>query len=447
MSTDDAVQSRPAPSATPTLPVGAAFADMTLGASHVKIGIALFVAFAIESWEMLTLTYVSADIERDLGISTSQLGLVISALFLGMIPGALVWGSIADRIGRRRTCMYSFAGYGVLTLAGSMMPNYELLMTTRLLSGFAFAGVFTITFPYFEEMLPVRNRGRAAVFLASGWPFGVLCAVGTAALVGAHGWRWVVAVSAGASLWMLVVRRWVPESPYWLAQQGRSDEAHEVLARLGVTGLDRRATLTVPDLRPGSLTTMLRGSLKRVTIIQTTVNFLFSWGYWGLQTWLPTLLADRGLSPSSSLGFVAISAVFMIPGYVSASVLTGRFGRKKVFIVYVAAAALGGFYFASAGSLTELYAGSFLLSFFSLGAWGVWDTWMGELYPSPVRGMGYSLGVFGQRAANTVAPSLVGFLLAHAGGFSTTVVFIDLFLVATALLGLTLPETEGKELQ
>jgi putative MFS transporter len=61
--------------------------------------------------------------------------------------------------------------------------------------------------------------------------------------------------------------------------------------------------------------------------------------------------------------------------------------------------------------------------------------------------MGYSLGVFGQRVANTVAPSLVGLLLAHASGFSSTVIFIDLFLVATALLGLVLPETEGKELQ
>ncbi|WP_206078052.1 MFS transporter [Prauserella endophytica] len=443
MSTDDQVHSGPAA----TIPVGTVFARMPLTAAHVKAGAALFVAFAIESWEMLSLTYIAADLQHSLGITTAQLGLVISALFLGMIPGALVWGPVADRIGRQRTCMWSFAGYGVLTLLSTVAPNYQVLMATRLLSGFVFAGVFAITFPYFEELLPVRNRGRAAVFLAAGWPIGVLAAVAVAALFGDHGWRAVVAVSAAASLWALVIRRWVPESPYWLAQQGRSDEAYDVLARLGATDLDRDRPLTVPGLKAGSILGLLKGSLGRITIIQIAVNFLFSWGYWGLQTWLPTLLQERGLSASSSLGFVAISAVFMIPGYLSASWLTGRFGRKKVFIGYVLAAAAGGVYFANASTLTELYAGIFGLSFFSLGAWGVWDTWIGELYPSPVRGVGYSLGIFGQRVANTVAPSLVGLLLAHASGFSTTVIFIDLFLVATAVLGLVLPETEGKELQ
>ncbi|MFF3494617.1 MFS transporter [Streptomyces sp. NPDC002795] len=452
MSTDDPVRSSPDAPAAPSpgieaLPVGAVFAHMSLTSAHIKAGATLLAALAIESWEMLSLTYVAGDLERDLHMNSAQLGLVISALFLGMIPGALVWGPLADRIGRRRTCLWSFTGYGVLAVLSALAPDFGLLMAARVLSGFAFAGVFTITFPYFEELLPVRSRGRAAVFLAAGWPFGTLAAVGVAALVGGHGWRAVVLVSATASLWALAIRRWVPESPYWLAQQGRSDEAYDVLARLGATDLDRTRPLTVPGPPAGSIRGLLKGSLARVTVIQVAVNFLFSWGYWGLQSWLPTLLQDRGLSASSSLGFVAVSAVFMIPGYVSAAWLTGRFGRKKVFVGYVLAAAAGGFFFADAHTLTGLYAGMFGLSFFSLGAWGVWDAWVGELYPSPVRGMGYSLGVVGQRVANTAAPSLIGLLLAHSTGFTSTVIFIDLFLVATALLGLALPETEGKELR
>ncbi|MFZ3566768.1 MFS transporter [Streptomyces sp. BH097] len=448
MSTRDPVRPHPcAPAGTDALPVGAVFADMSLTSAHIKAGATLLAALAIESWEMLSLTYVTGDLQHDLRINAAQLGLVISALFLGMIPGALAWGPLADRIGRRRTCLWSFAAYGVFAVLSSLAPDFGLLMAARVLSGFAFAGVFTITFPYFEELLPVRSRGRAAVFLAAGWPVGTLAAVGVAALFGGHGWRTVVLVGAAASLWALAIRRWVPESPYWLAQQGRVDEAYDVLARLGATGLDRTRPLTVPGPAAGSLRAPFMGSLARVTILQVAVNFLFSWGYWGLQTWLPTLLRERGLSASSSLGFVAISAVFMVPGYVSAAWLTGRFGRKKVFVCYVLAAAAAGFFFADAHTLTGLYAGMFGLSFFSLGAWGVWDAWVGELYPSPVRGMGYSLGIVGQRLANTAAPSLIGLLLAHSTGFTSTVIFIDLFLVATALLGLALPETEGKELQ
>ncbi|MFP5018998.1 hypothetical protein ACKLTP_18790, partial [Paenarthrobacter ureafaciens] len=101
------------------------------------------------------------------------------------------------------------------------------------------------------------------------------------------------------------------------------------------------------------------------------------------QTWMPTLLQDRGLSASSSLSFIALSAVMMIPGYITASYLTGRFGRKWIFNIYVLAAGGGGAYFATASTETEMYIGMFVLAFFSLGAWGVWDTWMGELYTPP----------------------------------------------------------------
>jgi putative MFS transporter len=72
---------------------------------------------------------------------------------------------------------------------------------------------------------------------------------------------------------------------------------------------------------------------------------------------------------------------------------------------------------------------------------------MGELYPSALRGSGYGFGIFGQRVANTVAPSLVGFLLASATGVTSTILFINMFLFVTVILSLFLPETEGSELE
>ncbi|QIZ39849.1 MFS transporter [Saccharopolyspora sp. ASAGF58] len=419
---------------------------MSLNSAHVKIGIALFVAFAIEAWEMLLFGYITVDLQHDLKISVVQVGLAMSALFFGMIPGAVVGGAVADRIGRSKTTLYSFAAYGVLALASSFMPTFGLLLVTRALAGFALAGCFTIGFLYFEELLPVRSRGRATVYLAAGTPVGLLLAVGVAATFGTQSWRLVVAISAAASLWALVVYRWVPESPYWLARQGRSSEAYDVLARLGATGLKRDRRLTVPNLRRGSLREVFRGGLARITALQVLINFLYSWGFWGVQAWMPILLQNRGLSAASSLGFVAISALFMVPGYMSASWLTGRFGRKKIFLAYVLGAAVGGYLFAFAHSVAALYAGVFVLNFFSLGAWGVWDAWLGELYPSPVRGIGSSLGFSGQRVANTVAPTVVGIMIAQTTGFSTTVLLIDIFLVGSAVLALALPETEGKEL-
>ncbi|AQZ61506.1 Niacin transporter NiaP [[Actinomadura] parvosata subsp. kistnae] len=430
---------------SPSLPIGAAFDRMPFTRRHVLIALALFVAFVIESWEQLALVYVSGDLGAKLGIDEAGVGVVLSAVAFGMIPGVLVWGPVADRIGRRPTAFWSLLAYGVVALASAFAPNATVLVALRVASGLALAGVYTITFPLFLELLPTRHRGRAAVYLSIGWPIGMLAAIGASMGLGGLGWHVVVIASAVAGLWAFAIRAWVPESPYWLAARGRQEEARAVLRSLGSP--DAEATFTVARHRAGRPLDLFRGGLARITLVMLALNFVFNWGYWGLQTWLPTLLQERGLTLSASLGFAALSALMMIPGYVSASLLTGRFGRKPVFLVYVVAAALGGLWFATAESSFGLYAGNFVLAFFSMGAWGVWNTWNGEFYPTALRGTGYSWATAAQLVATTVAPSAVGALLANATGFTATMLIINAFMVATALLAVPLPETEGRELE
>ncbi|MEV5896224.1 MFS transporter [Nonomuraea fuscirosea] len=428
-----------------TMPIGQAFDRMPFTRRHVLIALALFIAFVIESWEQLALVYVSGDLGAELGIDEAGVGLVLSAVAFGMIPGVLVWGPVADRLGRRPTAFWSLLAYGIVALASAFAPNAEVLVALRVASGLALAGVYTITFPFFLELLPTQHRGRAAVYLSIGWPIGMLAAIGASVTLGDLGWHVVVVASAAAGLWAFAIRAWVPESPYWLAGRGRQEEARAVLRSLGSP--DAQATFTVARGRAGRPLELFKGRLARITVVMLLLNFVFNWGYWGLQTWLPTLLQEKGLTLSASLGFAALSALMMIPGYVSASLLTGRFGRKKVFLVYVVAAALGGLWFATAESMTGLYLGNFVLSFFSLGAWGVWNTWNGEFYPTALRGTGYSWATAAQLVATTVAPSAVGALLANATGFTATMLIINAFMVATALLAVPLPETEGRELE
>ncbi|SEL94645.1 MFS transporter [Nonomuraea pusilla] len=428
-----------------TMPIGAAFDRMPFTRRHVLIALALFIAFVIESWEQLALIYVSGDLGTGLGIDEAGIGVVLSAVAFGMIPGVLVWGPLADRVGRKPASFWSLLAYGVLALASAFAPDVTTLVALRVASGLALAGVYTITFPYFLELLPTRHRGRAAVYLSIGWPIGMLAAIGASVTLGDLGWHVVVIASAVAGLWAFAIRAWVPESPYWLAARGRQDDARAVLR--GLSSPDADATFTVATDRVGRPLDLFRGGLAKITVVMLVLNFAFNWGYWGLQTWLPTLLQEKGLSLSASLGFAALSALMMIPGYVSASLLTGRFGRKKVFLVYVVAAVLGGLWFATASSTVGLYLGNFVLSFFSLGAWGVWNTWNGEFFPTALRGTGYSWATAAQLVATTVAPSAVGALLAHATGFTPTMLVINAFMVVTALLAIPLPETEGRELE
>ncbi|GAA4907220.1 MFS family permease [Nonomuraea thailandensis] len=101
---------------SPALPIGAAFDRMPFTRRHVLIALALFVAFVIESWEQLALVYVAGDLGAKLGIDAAGVGIVLSAVAFGMIPGVLVWGPVADRIGRRPTAFWSLLAYGVVAL-------------------------------------------------------------------------------------------------------------------------------------------------------------------------------------------------------------------------------------------------------------------------------------------------------------------------------------------
>lgn len=432
----------------PTLEIGVGeiFLAMPLTREHWKGGLALFFAFVIEAWEMMIIILASDLIAADFELNPSQLGSLIGSIFLGMIPGCLIWGKIADWAGRKVTMVTSLASYGVISLISSASPTYAVLWMTRFVSGLALAGVLVSAFIYFEELLPVNSRGRATVYLASGWPLGMLIAIGITSVLRHTSWHWILAVSSLAGLWAFVVWTMVPESPYWAAGKGRQDVARQAIQWLSAGKLEtdlENVHLVVDQYKQGSYMELFGRKLWRITLLQSSVNFFFCWGYWALASWMPLLLSKQGLSAPQGDAFLAQSALAMIPGYMVASGLTSRYGRKKVMVIFVSCAAIFGFGFAQSVTLAQMYFWNFGLFFFNQGAWGVWDTWMGELYPTDVRGVGYSLGLTVQRIANSLAPIVIGVLLARNTSFSLTVSFISAFLVSTVIFSLFVRETEG----
>ena len=429
--------------------VGHWFEQMPITKAHWVAGLVLFVSFVIESWEMMIIIFNSASVGAEFDLGTAEIGRLIGAMFIGMIPGALLWGKLIDRLGRKTSLVLSLALYWPLPLLSALATSFEMLMLLRGIGGIVLAGALVVTFPYFEELVPVNARGRATVYLSAGWPLGVLVAIGVTTLFMDAGWRWVVAFSAFTGLWAIVVYRFVPESPYWLSRKGRTEEAEAAIARLSdglvTANVEPMAIAAHPD-GEASFFDIFRGRFIRLTFLQTLINFCFSWGYWALTSWMPLLLAKKGLSAPQGLSFMAVSALFMFPGYIVASYLTGKFGRKRVMTAFVFIAAITGFGFANSATMFQMYAWNFSLSFFSLGAWGVWNTWLGEIYTTDTRGAGVAWGVSAQRVANAIAPIAIGTMLASSS-FLQTVTFISTFLAVTFVGALFLPEMEGKILQ
>ncbi|MCL6633136.1 MAG: MFS transporter [Alicyclobacillus herbarius] len=429
------------------LQIGELFKEMPLTGRHWKSGFAIFFSFVIEAWEMMIIILISGMIGKDFKLTGAQLGSLMGSIYLGMIPGCLIWGKLTDKIGRKKTMIWSIGLYGIVSLISAFSGSYEMLWWMRFLSGVALGGLMVASFPYFEELLPVKSRGKATVYLASGWPIGYLIAIGLTYVLQPLGWHWILAVSSLAGLWAFVIKAFVPESPYWAAGNDKQQEAKEAIQYLSGGNIHTdlsNVKLVVDAVQQGSFLEIFKVKLARATWLQLLINFCFSWGYWALSSWMPELLAKKGLSTPQGFGFMALSALFMFPGYVVSSWLTGRFGRKKIMIIFVALAAVSGFGFAQSANLTQMYVWNFALSFFSLGAWGVWDTWVGELYPTEVRGVGYSVGATAQRVANAIAPMVIGAMLARNSSFAGTVSFITAFLVVTVIATFFLKETEGE---
>ncbi len=438
------------PTSDAVMQVGEVFRQMPLTRQHWKAGFALFFAFVIEGWEMMIVVLASPLIASDFDLSPQRIGSLMGAIYFGMIPGCLIWGVIVDRLGRKKALVATLASYGVTSLISAASPTYTILWGTRFVSGLALAGIMVSPFIHLEELLPVKSRGRGSVYLASGWPVGLLIAIGVTRALRHTNWHWILAVSSLAGLWALVVAAMVPESPYWNVRRGRPDLAKRTIAKLAEGKLDfdlASMQLAVYKHRQGSFRELFDSGLRSTTILQFVLNFTLSFGNWGLAAWLPILLAGRGLSNLASDTFLACTALFMFPGYFTASWLTARYGRKKITVSFIGLAALFGFLFARSATLLEMYFTSFGLYFFNQGAWGVWDTWMGELYPTEVRGVSYSAGLSMQRVANAIAPVLVGSLLARQASFAYIVSFIVAFLLVAMASGMFLRETEGEILQ
>lgn len=425
-----------------SLTVGECFEKMTLTRNHWVAGGVIFVTFVIEAWEMLIVILSAGGIAKDFGLETHQIGTLISAIFLGMIPGSLIWGKLSATLGRKKCLIYSIGGYAIFPIMSAYAPTYEIFWIIRFLAGVVLAGALVVSFPLFMEILPVSTRGRATVLLSAGWPVGTLVAVAVTYSLGEWGWRTIVGFSSVAAFWMFAIIKFVPESPYWLAERGDSDGAAKNVAFLSRGGVITKSVAGTNESNEMPFLAIFSRTNLKITLLSTVINFCFAWGYWGMTSWLPKLLSERGLNTAEGLEFIALSAIFMFPGYLMASYLTGIFGRKKVMVSFVALSTVMGIGFGLSTSISQMYFWNFGLSFFSLGAWGIWNTWQGEIYDTASRGAGVAWGVMLQRVANTIAPIAIGFVLAGSG-FATTILFISMFLAVTFICSLFLKETEG----
>jgi len=353
----------------------------------------------------------------------------------------------------------------------ALSPSWGFLFWSRVVAGFGTGAESAIIAPFLAEFVAGRYRGRFIGSLAGFFSFGFVLAALLGYLVVPNldaGWRWVQVISALPIVMILWWRRSVPESPRWLLNQGRDEEAERVVRGFEEeiergTGepLPRVEGVEVPAARSApsgsvfsNLATLWRGRLASITVSTWAIWFAITFSYYGFFTWIPSLLVGQGYSIADSFAFSIAIYLAQIPGYYSAAFIGEYLDRKWTIGLYLAGGAVAALLMSTAGTPTTIIAFGILLSFFMNGTYAAVYAYTPEVYPTAVRSTGMGAASAFGRVGGILAPIAIGVTygtIGFGGVFVMTTVVLAAGVVAVVVFGLstasrTLEDISAEEL-
>lgn len=407
-------------------------------------------------------------IEHDFHVSASGIGLVVSAVTLGALVGALVSSGLTVRWSRRALIVLSSVVFIVGAVLAAAAPGVEVLIGARFVIGLGIGVASTVVPLYIAEIVPVRSRGSMVALFQLAITAGILLAYLINATFADDGeWRAVFALACAPALLLLLGMLLLPESPRWLVTRGRLDEARRVLDEVRDPEdpeteheLEQIVALVEADRgrRRQSLAQLVADPLAR-TILVVGVGLGVFQQITGINTiiyYAPRILSQAGLGTETSMLTTAGIGALNFTATVVALMVVDRIDRRTMLLAGMAGMTLSMALLATLfavddfdGVLRWVAVGS-LFSFIACFAvsWG-WGFWVmaSEIYPLFIRGQAISVGNAIQWGANFLISLLFPILLSAWGGAPVFFVLAGFGLLALAFTQRLLPETRGKSLE
>ncbi|MCU1651857.1 MAG: major facilitator transporter, partial [Pseudonocardia sp.] len=272
-----------------------------------KIFIIGGLGYMFDAWDVTLNGFLTPLLGTAFHLSTAERGLVATANLIGLAAGAITWGTIADRLGRKQAFGLTLLIFAVFSALGALSPNFGVFLVLRFIAGIGLGGCIPVDYALVSEFSPRAQRGRVLTAMDGWWPIGgTLCGVVATAMLPLHGnWRWMLAVMILPAVLLFWLRRGVPESPIFLARAGREAEARAVIddlvSRTGAAPEPYRIP-AVPERRgPRGLGAALE-QLRRVWAVNPVLTgmvwLLFCTVllvYYAALSWMPSILRAQGM--------------------------------------------------------------------------------------------------------------------------------------------------------
>jgi len=370
--------------------------------------LALGLGWMLDAFEVQIIGSVIPGIQAEFGLDGSQAVLINVIWFVGIGAGAIAFGYLADRIGRRRLFVGTLILYSLAAVATATAPNFETFIAFRFVTALGVGGEYSAITSAIAEFMPKRNRGRSNGLVMTFWAVGgILASVVSIVVISALdlSWRYTLLFGILSAGYGMLARRLVPESPRWLAAQGRLVEADQVVEQItGVASAEGYMTPGGPTPLDGrrafvQLWAQHRGKLA----FGMALDFSEAAGYYGLFTAMSIFVfsSATGAVPisDSALPYVFLVAnLGALMGGVTVSFALDAFGRKPtVTLAYTAAAASMVLCSLAAGTGSQalVIVAFTVAAFFATCAWVSAYPTFSELFPTHLRatGIGASVGV------------------------------------------------------
>ncbi|WP_410653266.1 MFS transporter [Amycolatopsis sp. cmx-4-54] len=417
--------------------------------------------YMFDAWDVALNGFLTPLVGAEFGLSAGAKGLVATANLIGMAVGAVAWGTIADRIGRKRAFSVTLLLFALFSVLGAFAPNVETFLALRFLAGIGLGGCIPVDYAIVSEFSPRKHRGRVLSAMDGWWPIGTtLAAVTATLLLPVQGnWRWMLVLMILPALLLFWVRRGVPESPLYLVRKGREAEARTVIddlvRRTGATPEPYSVPPAVVEDTRGGAVAAAFDQLRRVWAFNPRITAV-AWSlfisvmlvYYAALSWMPSILRAQGFGEIAAFASTALMNATGIVGVAVAVLLVDKVGRKRIIMV--------------AGPLTALSLVVFSLlldtpaaAVVAIGAFGLFAlvvipvmyAYVSELYPTELRASGFGWASSSSRAITGFAPLLFGSVLWPVLGLPLTFTVLGVLVVAAAVFMMTgAPETRGREL-
>jgi putative MFS transporter len=422
---------------------------------RIIIGSATF----FDAYTVLVIAFAMPQLVKQWHLTPAWVGLILSGGYLGQLIGAVVFGWVAERVGRLPTLLITIVLFVSMDIACLFAWSGAAMLVFRFLQGIGTGGEVPVASAYINEFIGAHKRGRFFLLYEVIFPVGLLFA-GLAGyfLVPLYGWKSLFIVGLVPALLMIPLRALMPESPRWLAAKGRIVKAEKIVSLLEREAVKEGKSLPEPVVRPIDPHATARSDWREMFRGMYLKRTLMIWVLWiavyvinnGLVTWLPTLYSQIFKLPlQTSLLYGWITSAVGVVASVICALYIDKVGRKRWYSVAFFTAIVPLIALTATGATTATQ-----VVILAPIAYAILQTiafslylYSAELYPTRLRAVGTGFGSAWLRAGSSIGPVLVGFIVAGIGIRYVFLAFAAIALVGGLVTARFAVETKGRVLE